>query len=65
LGRYLSKVDLEGPPPPTYVAGEGPRWGGGGGPTFRPKVQGGVVRGDVRGVPWGAETLAKLSFTEL
>jgi hypothetical protein len=24
-----------------------------------------VVRGDVRGVPWGAETLAKLSFTEL
>ena len=21
-------MDLEGPPPPTYVAGEGPRWGG-------------------------------------
>ena len=34
-------------------------------PTLPAKVQGGVVRGDVRGVPWGAETLAKLSFTEL
>ena len=49
MGRYL-KVDLEGPTLP---------------PSLPAKVQGGVVRGDVRGVPWGAETLAKLSFTEL
>ena len=53
------------PPPPPTLAAKVQGGVGGGGPTFRPKVQGGVVRGDVRGVPWGAETLAKLSFTEL
>ncbi len=45
--------------PHTYVAGhwqqwQGPRWGGGGGrPTFRPKVQGGVGGGDYEGPPLG------------
>ena len=56
-GRYLVKVPLQGgtlrSPPHTYVAGQGPRWGGGGRPPRRPKVQGGVAGGDYSGVSRG------------
>ena len=46
LGRYHS------PPPPTYFGGEGPRYGGRGGPSLRPRVQGGVVRWTFKVPPW-------------
>ena len=51
LPTYLPKVDVPRPPPPTYVGGQGPRWGGGGGPPSRPKVQGGVWTGDLKVPP--------------
>ena len=47
LPRYLAKV----PPPPTSLPAQGPRWGGGGGPPCRPKVQGEVGGGTLSGVP--------------
>ena len=46
LGRYHS------PPPPTYLGGESPRYGGRGGPCLRPRVQGGAVRWTFKVPPW-------------
>ena len=47
-------MDLEGPPPPTYVAGEGPRWGG--------KVDLAKVTLGVRVVPPPVCTHARTTF---
>ena len=41
------------PPPPTTLGGEGPKWGGRDGPTFRPRVQGGVGGWDLEGPTLG------------
>jgi len=46
IGRYHS------PPHPTYLGGESPRYGGRGGPSLRPRVQGGVVRWTLKVPPW-------------
>ena len=46
VGRYHS------PPHPTYLGGESPRYGGRGGPSLRPRVQGGAVRWTFKVPPW-------------
>ena len=40
------------PTGPTYLGGEGPRYGGRGGPSLRPRVQGGAVRWTFKVPPW-------------